>query len=214
MFKPIGWSCLSGCIYVLDFIFIHSKFSFWFIHPVCFLFLIFDSNVCSIVLWWMVWFAVLLFVIGFGRGVEMGQIQYSEKYADDAYEYRSVNFGFWFFVEFDVEAIGCVDLWCALDFFFFCQRHVVLPPEVAKLLPKNRLLSEVISLSDLSVCCVNYNWLQNNFHIKKCMSLYLFIIWIFEGTSVACLNLMIWVKKSHDLRFLLFDKHVYVCIYF
>lgn len=99
-------------------------------------------------------------------------------------------------------------------FFFFCQRHVVLPPEVAKLLPKNRLLSEVISLSDLSVCCVNYNWLQNNFHIKKCMSLYLFIIWIFEGTSVACLNLMIWVKKSHDLRFLLFDKHVYVCIYF
>ncbi|KAK4773634.1 hypothetical protein SAY87_028653 [Trapa incisa] len=35
-------------------------------------------------------------------------IQYSEKYADDTYEYR----------------------------------HVVLPPEVAKLLPKNRLLSE------------------------------------------------------------------------
>ncbi|KAL0537832.1 hypothetical protein IC582_026821 [Cucumis melo] len=39
----------------------------------------------------------------------MGQIQYSEKYFDDIYEYR----------------------------------HVVLPPEVAKLLPKNRLLSEV-----------------------------------------------------------------------
>ncbi|KAH6793998.1 CDK-subunit 2 [Perilla frutescens var. hirtella] len=38
----------------------------------------------------------------------MGQIQYSEKYMDDTYEYR----------------------------------HVVLPPEVAKLLPKNRLLSE------------------------------------------------------------------------
>ncbi|TXG72619.1 hypothetical protein EZV62_001198 [Acer yangbiense] len=38
----------------------------------------------------------------------MGQIQYSEKYFDDAYEYR----------------------------------HVVLPPDVAKLLPKNRLLSE------------------------------------------------------------------------
>nr|DAD48775.1 TPA_asm: hypothetical protein HUJ06_018712 [Nelumbo nucifera] len=37
----------------------------------------------------------------------MGQIQYSEKYFDDTYEYR----------------------------------HVVLPPEVAKLLPKNRLLS-------------------------------------------------------------------------
>ncbi|CAI0382762.1 unnamed protein product, partial [Linum tenue] len=41
---------------------------------------------------------------------EMGQIQYSEKYFNDTYEYR----------------------------------HVVLPPEVAKLLPKNRLLSEVI----------------------------------------------------------------------
>ncbi|KAL5209038.1 hypothetical protein ABZP36_004661 [Zizania latifolia] len=39
----------------------------------------------------------------------MGQIQYSEKYFDDTYEYR----------------------------------HVVLPPEVAKLLPKYRLLSEV-----------------------------------------------------------------------
>ncbi|KAK3408091.1 hypothetical protein EUGRSUZ_J00392, partial [Eucalyptus grandis] len=39
---------------------------------------------------------------------KMGQIQYSEKYFDDTYEYR----------------------------------HVVLPPDVAKLLPKNRLLSE------------------------------------------------------------------------
>ncbi|KAK8695695.1 hypothetical protein V6N13_000846 [Hibiscus sabdariffa] len=39
---------------------------------------------------------------------KMGQIQYSDKYFDDTYEYR----------------------------------HVVLPPEVAKLLPKNRLLSE------------------------------------------------------------------------
>ncbi|PPR86301.1 hypothetical protein GOBAR_AA34388 [Gossypium barbadense] len=38
----------------------------------------------------------------------MGQIQYSEKYFDDTYEYR----------------------------------HVVLPPKVAKLLPKNRLLFE------------------------------------------------------------------------
>ncbi|KAL8504798.1 hypothetical protein ACS0TY_016112 [Phlomoides rotata] len=38
----------------------------------------------------------------------MGQIQYSEKYFDDTYEYR----------------------------------HVVLPSEVSKLLPKNRLLSE------------------------------------------------------------------------
>ncbi|KAK4524015.1 hypothetical protein GAYE_SCF01G1914 [Galdieria yellowstonensis] len=36
------------------------------------------------------------------------QIQYSEKYYDDTYEYR----------------------------------HVILPPDIAKLLPKNRLLSE------------------------------------------------------------------------
>ncbi|ONK73607.1 uncharacterized protein A4U43_C04F33390 [Asparagus officinalis] len=42
----------------------------------------------------------------------MGQIQYSEKYFDDTYEYR----------------------------------HVVLPPDVAKTLPKNRLLSELGSL--------------------------------------------------------------------
>ncbi|KAI5056501.1 hypothetical protein GOP47_0028319 [Adiantum capillus-veneris] len=38
----------------------------------------------------------------------MPQIQYSEKYFDDVYEYR----------------------------------HVVLPPDIAKLLPKNQLLSE------------------------------------------------------------------------
>mmetsp|Transcript_10381 Transcript_10381/g.43589 ORF Transcript_10381/g.43589 Transcript_10381/m.43589 type:complete len:89 (-) Transcript_10381:293-559(-) len=38
----------------------------------------------------------------------MPQIQYSEKYYDDVYEYR----------------------------------HVVLPPDIAKLLPKGRLLSE------------------------------------------------------------------------
>ncbi|XP_074578951.1 cyclin-dependent kinases regulatory subunit 1-like [Curcuma longa] len=38
----------------------------------------------------------------------MRQIQYSEKYFDDIYEYR----------------------------------HVVLPPEIAKMIPKNRLLTE------------------------------------------------------------------------
>ncbi|ESW04356.1 hypothetical protein PHAVU_011G088400 [Phaseolus vulgaris] len=38
----------------------------------------------------------------------MEEISYSDKYFDDAYEYR----------------------------------HVILPPEIAKLLPKNRLLSE------------------------------------------------------------------------
>ncbi|CAN1832963.1 Cyclin-dependent kinases regulatory subunit 2, partial [Linum perenne] len=47
-------------------------------------------------------------LVGGRRLIQMGQIQYSEKYFDDTYEYR----------------------------------HVVLTPEVAKLLPKNRLLSE------------------------------------------------------------------------
>lgn len=42
------------------------------------------------------------------RQLNMPQIQYSEKYYDDVYEYR----------------------------------HVVLPPDIAKLLPKGRLLSE------------------------------------------------------------------------
>ncbi|CAI0398056.1 unnamed protein product, partial [Linum tenue] len=51
---------------------------------------------------------------------EMGQIQYSEKYFDDTYEYR----------------------------------HVVLPPEVAKLLPKNRLLSEVIEELGFPIACL------------------------------------------------------------
>ncbi|KAL5721023.1 Cyclin-dependent kinases regulatory subunit (Cell division control protein cks1) [Ranunculus cassubicifolius] len=54
----------------------------------------------------------------------MGQIQYSEKYFDDTYEYRcNLNeiFGF---------------------LFDNLHMHVILPPEVAKLLPKNRLLSE------------------------------------------------------------------------
>jgi hypothetical protein len=54
----------------------------------------------------------------------MPQIQYSEKYFDDTYEYR----------------------------------HVVLPPDIAKLLPKNRLLSEVgfycpSQYCSLSCCC-------------------------------------------------------------
>ncbi|KAK9029239.1 hypothetical protein V6N11_026360 [Hibiscus sabdariffa] len=47
-------------------------------------------------------------VFSLKQNQKMGQIQYSDKYFDETYEYR----------------------------------HVVLPPEVAKLLPKNRLLSE------------------------------------------------------------------------
>ncbi|KAH1225336.1 Cyclin-dependent kinases regulatory subunit 2 [Glycine max] len=54
----------------------------------------------------------------------MGQIQYSEKYFDDTYEYRYTHDS----ISFVFSAINL--------------GHVVLPPEVAKLLPKNRLLSE------------------------------------------------------------------------
>ncbi|KAM3399014.1 cyclin-dependent kinases regulatory subunit 1 [Capsicum galapagoense] len=54
----------------------------------------------------------------------MGQIQYSEKYFDDTYEYSVLE----------------NDLY--LSEFVLVFWHVVLPPDVAKLLPKNRLLSE------------------------------------------------------------------------
>ncbi|AQK69203.1 Cyclin-dependent kinases regulatory subunit 1 [Zea mays] len=50
--------------------------------------------------------------------VDMGQIKYSEKYFNDTYEYRILTL------------ISCLYM------------ILVLPPEVAKLLPKNRLLSE------------------------------------------------------------------------
>lgn len=77
----------------------------------------------------------------------MGQIQYSEKYFDDTYEYRYLPFQFlslffifhgffifWFPLGYEMRWNLVPDCW---------YRHVVLPPEVAKLLPKNRLLSEV-----------------------------------------------------------------------
>jgi cyclin-dependent kinase regulatory subunit CKS1 len=58
-------------------------------------------------------------------------IQYSEKYYDDIYEYRCVNtFGkHQLQREAAKKHINC--------------RHVVLPPEIAAHLPKNRLLDEV-----------------------------------------------------------------------
>ena len=69
---------------------------------------------------------------------EMGQIQYSDKYFNDIYEYRyliSTIILPLFLSNFQLAP------WVSLDF----HRHVVLPPEVAKLLPKNRLLSEASS---------------------------------------------------------------------
>ena len=86
----------------------------------------------------------------------MGQIQYSEKYFDDIYEYRSVtslprliyDYGLFFFF------FLCCDFLHrhGLIFMVFvdgCFRHVVLTPDVAKLLPKNRLLSEVSNFTIL-----------------------------------------------------------------
>lgn len=76
----------------------------------------------------------------------MGQIQYSEKYFDDTYEYRFlllISFVSWISIFSDKSIFD----WAIVCFRFLIRlcRHVVLPPEVAKLLPKNRLLSEVSS---------------------------------------------------------------------
>ena len=64
----------------------------------------------------------------------MGQIQYSDKYFDDTFEYRYV-YSFNFVSKISTRALIC----CCVRTY----RHVVLPPDTAKLLPKNRLLSEV-----------------------------------------------------------------------
>ena len=54
-------------------------------------------------------------------------IQYSEKYADDLYEYRCANS----LVPID----RCHNPSC-------CGRHVILPHDIARDCPKDRLLSE------------------------------------------------------------------------
>lgn len=87
----------------------------------------------------------------------MGQIQYSEKYFDDTYEYRYTHCSnsLIFFV---------INLVLFLNrFFLLLFRHVVLPPEVAKLLPKNRLLSEV---SNYSLCW--FLWSVESFFVDLC----------------------------------------------
>lgn len=67
------------------------------------------------------------------------RIEYSEKYADDHNEYRFV-----------VRGVGCLFFRHARFLtntfvIFFClllYRHVILPKELAKTLPKSRLLTE------------------------------------------------------------------------
>jgi cyclin-dependent kinase regulatory subunit CKS1 len=58
-------------------------------------------------------------------------IQYSEKYADDMYEYRSARL---FAIKANLLQLSNVDN-------HLC-RHVILPSEVARECPKDRLLSE------------------------------------------------------------------------
>ncbi|RRT68457.1 hypothetical protein B296_00021906 [Ensete ventricosum] len=83
----------------------------------------------------------------------MGQIQYSEKYFDDTYEYRysSRSLETQFLRKLLQFSFRCLSILAISppDRSFFECRHVVLPPEVAKLLPKNRLLSEVSNLAPL-----------------------------------------------------------------
>lgn len=85
----------------------------------------------------------------------MPQIQYSEKYYDDIYEYRCA---------IDVASTTNRRIECAhaARWTFAsrltqrthrnARRHVVLPPDIAKLLPKGRLLSEVRVSGDVRAC--------------------------------------------------------------
>lgn len=80
----------------------------------------------------------------------MGQIQYSEKYLDDIYEYRycilTLTFKLFLFLAVLEDYLSVFDSLSSMVNEIDWYRHVVLPPDVAKLLPKNRLLSEVSNL--------------------------------------------------------------------
>lgn len=67
-------------------------------------------------------------------------VQYSEKYNDDAYEYRlpdPPDLGFFLECTFKPRNVFMVLTNPSIIF-----RHVILPADIAKLCPKNRLLSE------------------------------------------------------------------------
>lgn len=66
-------------------------------------------------------------------------IQYSEKYYDDVYEYR---WGAAPVPAADWPLLRIQHMLKLIVFVLSC-RHVVLPPEIAQHLPKNRLLAEV-----------------------------------------------------------------------
>ncbi|KAF8403159.1 hypothetical protein HHK36_011256 [Tetracentron sinense] len=75
----------------------------------------------------------------------MSQIQYSEKYFDDTYEYRYRNSQTSSAFDFQNPLLNIRSRYrfkFGKSHLLHLYRHVVLPLEVAKLLPKNRLLSE------------------------------------------------------------------------
>jgi cyclin-dependent kinase regulatory subunit CKS1 len=61
-------------------------------------------------------------------------IQYSDKYYDDLYEYRCVS------NKFQKARAFCA--FFPLTSFLSSFSHVILPPEIAKVLPKGKLMSE------------------------------------------------------------------------
>ncbi|KAA3458586.1 cyclin-dependent kinases regulatory subunit 1-like [Gossypium australe] len=90
----------------------------------------------------------------------MGQIQYSEKYFDDTYEYR----------------------------------HVVLPPEVAKLLPKSRLLSE----HKLEI-----SWFCDAYHIVCGIFAPIGTVFVYDLNvfSAQC-HLLLFFQSIRDMQFM------------
>lgn len=80
----------------------------------------------------------------------MPTICYSEKYNDDVFEYRCVACGEEEKVSPRRSLLLCAYPASLLPLTRRAARHVVLPPDIAKLLPKSRLLSEVSSISQTS----------------------------------------------------------------
>lgn len=70
-----------------------------------------------------------------------------------------------------------------IDISLFNSRHVVLPPEVAKLLPKNRLLSEV-----------NKPWIEYKFNFP----FWLCRIW-------KCTGILVMTRSNHVSRFIFYN---------
>lgn len=67
------------------------------------------------------------------------QIYYSDKYDDDKYEYRSVRLPFW---SGRIPSCHVSAAWSLYSPSLVTNRHVMLPKEIAKRVPKTHLMSE------------------------------------------------------------------------